>query len=109
MVERAYRQLKDDLHSRLAADKWVLRLSTVLLGLGSAPKDNNNVQRLFGRAGVWVLHDGAVTVSQHSRATVGDVLGRPESFATSTHQATVLSGGHRIFFPGLSGGNFFIY
>jgi hypothetical protein len=43
MIERAHRQLKDALRSRLAGEKWVSHLPWVLLGLRGAPKDYSNV------------------------------------------------------------------
>ncbi len=39
MLERAHRQLKDALRSRLAGDRWPDHLPWVLLGLRAAPKD----------------------------------------------------------------------
>jgi hypothetical protein len=43
MVERAHRQLKDALRSRLAANEWPDHLPWVLLGLRAAPKEDSGV------------------------------------------------------------------
>jgi len=40
MVERAHRQLKEALRSRLAGSSWTAHLPWVLLGLRAAPKDD---------------------------------------------------------------------
>ena len=43
MVERAHRQLKDALRSRLAGNDWYEHLPWVLLGLHAAPKEDSGV------------------------------------------------------------------
>jgi Integrase core domain len=43
MIERAHRQLKDALRSRLAGVEWPQHLPWVLLGLRAAPKDSSAV------------------------------------------------------------------
>jgi hypothetical protein len=43
MVERAHRQLKDDLRSRLAGERWSEHLPWMLLGLRAVPKEDNAV------------------------------------------------------------------
>jgi hypothetical protein len=51
MIERAHRQIKDALRSRLAGEKWVAHLPWVLLGLRAAPKEDSNIssaEMVFG-------------------------------------------------------------
>ncbi len=43
MVERAHRQLKDALRSRLAGADWLTHLPWVLLGLRAAPKEDSGI------------------------------------------------------------------
>jgi len=51
MVERAHRQLKDALRSRLAGSRWLEHLPWVLLGLRAAPKEDSalsSAEMVFG-------------------------------------------------------------
>jgi hypothetical protein len=63
MLERAHRQLKDALRSRLAGDRWPDHLPWELLGLRAAPKDTSGVSSAELLCGVPLTLPGQLLVS----------------------------------------------
>ncbi len=80
MIERAHRQLKDALRSRLAGEKWVSHLPWVLLGLRAVP----------GRAGVWLPCYGTGPVPRHTRAAGSRVHGGASVHPIATHPPPIV-------------------
>jgi hypothetical protein len=86
LVERAHRQLKEALKSRLAGATWLDHLPWVLLGLRAAPKDDSNISSAELVYGVPLVLPGvfvdakeppATDFLEHMRATPTSIPMRP--------------------------------
>jgi transposase InsO family protein len=65
LVERAHRQLKEALESRLAGATWSYHLPWVLLGLRAAPKDDSNISSAELVYGVPLVLPGEFVAACH--------------------------------------------
>jgi hypothetical protein len=86
LVERAHRQLKEALKSRLAGATWPDHLPQVLLGLRAAPKDDSNISSAELVYGVPLVlpsefvdakEPPATNFLEHMRATPTSIPTRP--------------------------------
>ena len=89
MIERFHRQLKDLLRAILASTDWPSHLPWVLLGLGAAPKEDNNVLAAKPLYRIPLALPGQlVDTAEPLASTFLELLHRPPSSSRPTRPLT---------------------